>query len=77
MGRDPRLPTTLDMDTKIIQEIYVDIYEGEMAITFNEAWDLAQNNIRSAQRHQNVYYDKQSSPLRFNIGESVGVHACS
>ena len=39
--RDPRLPTTLDMDTKTIQEIYVDIYEGEMAVTFNEAWDLA------------------------------------
>ena len=52
-----------------IQEIDVDTYEGKMAIKFNEAWGLAWNNVRSAHRHQKVYYDKQSRPPRFNIGE--------
>ena len=46
LGRDPRLPTTLDMDNNTKQEIDVDKYKGEMAIKFNEAWDLAQNNIK-------------------------------
>ena len=31
-GRDPRLPTTLDVDTKAKQEIDVDTYKGEMAL---------------------------------------------
>ena len=75
-GRDPRLPT-LDVDTKAIQEIDVDTYKGEMALEFNEAWGLAKDNIRSAQRQQKAYYDRQSRPPRFNIGVSVSVHACS
>ena len=44
------MPTTLDVDTKAIQEINVDTYKGEMALKFNETWGLAQDNIRSAQR---------------------------
>ena len=59
-GRDPRLLTTLDMDNNAKQEIDVDTYKGEMAIKFNETWDLAQNNIKRAQKHQKAYYDKQS-----------------
>ena len=63
-GRDPRLPTTLDMDNNAKQEIDVDTYKGEMAIKFDEACDLAQNNIKRAQRHQKAYYDtnNQSHP---------------
>ena len=41
-GRDPRLPTTLDVDTKAIQEIDVDTYK---ALRFNETWGLPQYNI--------------------------------
>ena len=48
------------MDNNAKQEIDVDTYKGEMAIKFNETWDLAQNNIKRAQRHQKAYYDKQS-----------------
>ena len=40
-GRDPRLPTTLDVDTKAKQEIDVDAYKGEMALNFDKAWSLA------------------------------------
>ena len=61
LGRDPRLPTTLDMGNNAKQEIDVDTYKGEMAIKFNEAWDLAQNNIKRAQKHQKPYYNKQSA----------------
>ena len=73
-GKDPRLPTTLDMDNNAKQEIDVDIYKGEMAIKFNEAWDLAQNNIKRAQKHQKAYYDKQSKPPRFKVGDRVFVY---
>ena len=45
-----------------------------MAIKFNEAWDLAQNNIKRAQRHQKAYYDKQSKPPRFKVGDRVFVY---
>lgn len=31
-GRDPRLPTTLDMDIKAKVEIDVDTYKGKMAV---------------------------------------------
>ena len=73
-GRDPRLPTTLDMDNNAKQEIDVDTYKGEMAINFDEAWDLAQNNIKRAQRHQKAYYDKHSKPPRFKVGDRVFVY---
>ena len=73
-GRDPRLPTTLDMGNIAKQEIDVDTYKGEIAIKFNEAWDLAQNNIKRAQRHQKAYYDKQSKPPRFKVGDRVFVY---
>ena len=72
-GRDPRLPT-LDMDNNAKQEIDVNTYKGEMAIKFDEAWDLAQNNIKRAQRHQKAYYDKQSKPPRFKVGDRVFVY---
>ena len=74
LGRDPRLPTTLDMDNNAKQEIDVDTCKGEMAIKFNIAWDLAQNNIKRAQKHQKAYYDKQSKPPRFKVGDRVFVH---
>ena len=41
-----RLPTTLDMDTNAKKEIDVDTHKGEIAIKFNEAGDLSQNNIK-------------------------------
>ena len=45
-----------------------------MALKFNEAQGLAQDNIRSAQRQQKAYNDRQSRPPRFNIGERVLVY---
>ena len=74
LGRDPRLPTTLDMGNNTKQKIDVDTYKGEMAIKFNEAWDLAQNNIKRAQKHQKAYYDKQSKLPRFKVGDRVFVY---
>ena len=73
-GRDPRLPTTLDMDNNAKQEIDANTYKGELAIKFNEIWDLTQNNIKRAQRHQKAYYDKQSKPPRFKVGDRVFVY---
>ena len=47
-GRDPRLPTALNMDNNTKQEIDVNTYKGEMVIKFNEACELAQKSIRKA-----------------------------
>ena len=43
------------MDTIAIQQIDIDTYNEEMGIKFNEAWGLAQNNIRLTQRHEKAY----------------------
>ena len=43
------------MDNNAKKEIDVDTHKGEMAIKCNEAWDLAQNKIKRAQRHQKTY----------------------
>ena len=72
--RNSRLPTTLDMGNNAKQKIDVDTYKGEMAINFNEAWDLAQNNIKRAQKHQKAYYNKQSKPPRFKVRDRVFVY---
>ena len=53
-GRNPRLPTTLDMDNNAKQERDIDTYKEKVAIKFNEAWSLAHNNIRLAQRYVSV-----------------------
>ena len=53
-------------------------YKGEMAIKFNEAWDLAQDNIKRAQDNikraqklQKAYYDKQPKLPRFKVRDRV------
>ena len=36
-----------------------------------EAWDLAQKNIKKAQRQQKKTYDRHARPLNFAVGERV------
>jgi len=69
-GRDPRLPTVLDMDSKSGKE-----YIQRRKFNGNETWQLARNNIKKAQRCQKNYYDQKSKPPN-KVGDSVGIHAC-
>ena len=73
-GRDPRLPTTLNMDGASGQEVDVDTYKGEMTVKMNEAWELARSSIKKAQRTQKNYYDQQSKPPKFKVGDRVLVY---
>ena len=73
-GRDPRLLTALDIDSISKQEVDVDTYKGEIAVKMDEAWELARNNIKKAQRSQKIYYDQQSKPSKFKVGDRVLVY---
>jgi len=43
-GRNPRLPTTLEMDIMSHEETDVDNYKNEISIKLAEAWKLAKNH---------------------------------
>ena len=40
----------------------------------DEAWELARNNIKKAQRSQKIYYDQQCKPSKFKVGDRVLVY---
>ena len=73
-GRDPRLPTVLDMDGGSKQEVDVDTYKGEITIKMDEAWELARSNIKKAQKNQKLYHDQRSKPPNFKVGDRVMVY---
>ncbi|XP_065905553.1 uncharacterized protein [Dysidea avara] len=62
------------MDSISKQEVDVDTYKGEIAVKMDEVWELAKNNIKKAQRSQKFYYDQQSKPSKFKVGDRVLVY---
>ena len=48
-GRDPRLPTALEMDNMSCEEMDVDSYKREVSTKLSEAWELAKNNNKKAE----------------------------
>ena len=73
-GRDPGLPTALDMGGSSGQNNDVDTYKEEVAVKMNEAWELARISIKKAQRNQKNYYDKRSELPKFKVGDRVLVY---
>ena len=71
-GRDPRLPTELVMSPKKTRKI-VDLkeYGAQLAGNMSEAWELAREHVRKAQRRQKEYYDKRVQPPTFRVGDRV------
>ena len=70
-GRDPRLPTTLEVDAMSHEEIDVDSYKKEMSTKLMEAWEVAKVANRRAQDSQKTQYDHQTKPPQFSVGDSV------
>ena len=74
-GRDPRLPSVLDLEIPIKRfELSLDTYKGELVSELMEAWDSAQKNVQKAQKAQKRAYDRKSKETGFEIGERVFVY---
>ena len=73
-GWDPRLPTTLGLDSLQQSEVDLDTYKGEIAIKFSEAWELAKENIKKAQQRQKKQYDCKARLPKFKVGDRVFVY---
>ena len=64
-GRDPRLPTVLDLELLIKRsELSLDTYNGELVLELIEAWDSAQKNVQKAQKRA---YDRKSKETGFEL----------
>ena len=71
-GRDPRLPTDPVMSPEKTKKL-VDLkeYGVELAGQMSEAWELARQCIRKAQRKQKEYYDRKTRLPTFRVGDRV------
>ena len=71
-GRDPRLPTDTAMYPKKTRKM-VDLkeYGVELASHMSEAWDLARQCVRKAQKRQKEYYDRKVRLPSFRVGDRV------
>ena len=60
-GRDPRLPSSLNLEVELPRErIDLDGYKEEMMESLSEAWVLASKNIEKSQKAQKKSYDRKS-----------------
>ena len=73
-GRDPRLPTEVCLDVSPSrQEMDLDSYKTEVATHMADAWRIARNNVKDAQRKQKRQYDKRTRPVKYAVGDRVFV----
>ena len=73
-GRDPRLPTSLDMDVDSPREqMNLCAYTIETTERLREAWQSAQSSIQQAQARQKLYYDSSAKKPQYQLGQRVMV----
>ena len=74
-GRDAHLPTEAALSPPP-QRYPLDAtdYRTEFTTHMSDAWELAQGNIKKAQKHQKKYYDQQSRTIDFSPGDRVFVY---
>ena len=71
-GRDPRLPTdSVVYPEKARRPVDLKEYGTELASRMTEAWELARQCIRKAQKKQKDHYDKKVKPPNFQVGDRV------
>ena len=71
-GRDARPPTSEVLS--VIPSRYpfqLDDYKSEVVKSFGEAWELAKDNIKKAQKYQ---HDKKANDVNFAVGDRVFVY---
>ena len=69
-GCDPQLPTEAALSPSKTRQ-QMDLHECGIYIAekLAEAWDLAQTNIKKAQKQQKKTYDQHARPPNFAVGE--------
>ena len=77
-GRDPRLPTEVAL-TPLSTRTDVDLieYKTELRERMSEAWELARQSIKKAQKRQKVSYDRRAQDPTFRVGERVFLYTSS
>ena len=74
-GRDPQLPTSEMLEPQIDRITYnLDDYKTEMVKHMSEAWKLAQENVKHAQKSQKKHYDKGVREHKVKEGDRVFVY---
>lgn len=74
-GRDPWLPTELQIDAPVTRMEYnLDTYKGEVATRLQEAWHLTQDQVKKAQKRQKSTFDRQARQPTYSVGERVFVY---
>ena len=73
-GRDPQLPTEAVLCPPVQRDlIQLDDYNTTMTQMMSEAWELAQRNLKKAQKKQKFHHDKKSRNSDFQVGDRVFV----
>ena len=73
-GRDPRVPTSTVLTyQRSPYTVDIDDYKSEMMTNLSQAWKLAQENIKAAQKCQKTQYDKKTRDVNLKVGDRVMV----
>lgn len=71
-GRDPQLPTEAALTVPQSRELMdVDSYKTELVCSLADAWKLAQDNVKKAQKRQKTSYDRSARLPKFTVGDRV------
>ena len=71
-GRDPRLPTEAALCPKERKKpTNLRDYGSELAKQMSEAWELARDQVKCAQKQQKMYYDRKAKLPQFLTGDGV------
>ena len=71
-GRDPYLPTEQALSVPATrQQFEIGSYQEELVTHLQDAWGLAQKNVKMAQRKQQRNYDRGAKPISLRVGDRV------
>lgn len=74
-GRDPQLPTEAALNQpKTRYQVDLDDYKLELTDSLTQAWELAQTQIKKAQKHQKLCYDRHAKKPTFCVGDRVFIY---
>lgn len=73
-GRDPRVPTSTVLTyERSPYTVDIDDYKSELMVNLSQAWKLARDNIKVAQKYQKIQYDKKTHKANLKVGDQVMV----
>ena len=69
---DPKLPTEAALTVPPQQEqVDLDSYKSELVSNLADAWKMAQEHVKQAQRRQKTSYHRSAKPPSFRVGDRV------